>query len=175
MAKSKKETIQLAMIILFYIGYVTYIYLKPDNISSTTLTEIKGLLLEEPFYEEPNGDNVPNINFELIGDSRKFKIESCGLKEIDFETMMGLEPRDSVIFKIKKRENLNIRERINSKIEVFEIRNSSARLLTLENLNNCEKSTWKELLLVTVLMIFGLAITIGERIFNKPLTKDKKT
>jgi len=174
MTKSKKENIQISVIILFYIGYVTYIYLKPDNISPTTLSELSGLLLAEPKYEEPNGDNVPNINFQLIGDARKFKIESCGLKEIDFENMMNLESRDSVIFKIKSQEHLNIRERINSRIEVFELKTSSVdKLLLLDNYNNCEKSVWKELLLVTILMVIGLAFTIGERIFNKPLTKDK--
>lgn len=170
MTKAGKETIQLTLIILFYIGCVTYVYLKPDNISNDTLTEIKGLLLEKPKYVKPNGDNVPNINFQLIGDSRNFKITSCGLKEIEFEKMMELESRDSVIFKIKELEHRTIEERISSRNEVFELKTNYVNtILSLYDYNNCEKSVWKELFLVTVLMIVGLVFTLVERGNNKSL------
>lgn len=88
---NKKGTIQLLIITLLFIGYVAYIYLKPDNISPAVFTELNGLLLEKPKYKESNGENVPNIKFRLIGDFRNFKIESCGLKEIDFDLMMNLK------------------------------------------------------------------------------------
>ncbi|MEO1054978.1 MAG: hypothetical protein AAFX87_30370 [Bacteroidota bacterium] len=175
MSKFKKEVIFLSIVILIYIGYTTYIYLRPKNISPNSLIEISGLLLEQPGYEETNGDNASNISFQLIGDTRKFKIESCGVKAIDLEVMTNLKSRDSVTFKVKEKHHRNLRESINSRIEVFELRISSTEtILSLDNYNKCEKSVWKEIFLVTVLLVLALVFTFIDRIFHKPVPRNNK-
>ncbi|MCV9933091.1 hypothetical protein OIU80_12430 [Flavobacterium sp. LS1R47] len=167
MRKQKKEWI--TFIILINIIYAIYICFNSNKINAKDLVEIKAQFLEKPTYSESTGDNIPEISFKVIEDSYSYYIKGCGLENlslIDKKDILNSVAYDSVIFKVKKQNSFY--EKLRNEKEVFEFKKNQNGLnfMTLKGHNSCEKSAWKEIALITVLLIialvFGLIATKKE-------------
>jgi hypothetical protein len=163
MRKQKKERITSLIIIIIYIIYIIYICFNPNKINAEDLVEIKAQFREKPTYSEPTGDNTPQISFKIIEESYSCYLEGCSLKNLsltDQKDILNSVPYDSVIFKVKKQNSFY--ERLRNEKEVFELRKSQDGLnfITLQEHNSCEKSVWKELALVTIILILALVFEL---------------
>jgi hypothetical protein len=163
MKKNKKATFLWIFIVVFYSGYSYFIFTKPSLIESKNLIEIKAELAELPIYYESTGDNVPSLDFKIVGIPTNFKIKSCGLKNLNLSQFKHMKFRDSISFLTNKESTLY--EEITNEKEAFSfvIRENDSELLKLSDYNICEKSVWKEFFLLTLLMIITLIFSIVQK------------
>ncbi|REG99672.1 hypothetical protein C8P67_104302 [Flavobacterium aquicola] len=147
-------------ILLFYLGYTCFIFSKPNLIDSENLIEIKAELAGLPIYYKSTGDNVPSLDFKIVGTPTNFTIKTCGLQNLNLSRFENMKFRDSISFLTNKESTLY--EKITNEKEVFSfaIRKNNSELLKLSDYNICKKSVWKEFFLLTLLMIITLIFSI---------------
>lgn len=137
-----------------------YLYISPEKIDREQLERVYGRLVAKPEHHEPNGDNVPSITFSTIGSRRGFSIEDCTLKSIDKSILLDLNKNDFIMFTILKEESKSIREQINSRLEVYDIKLANNRaLVDIKMINQCETKDWRRLAMVVGL--YAIVIIIG--------------
>lgn len=160
MKKNSKATFSWIFMILFYLGYTYFIFAKPNIIESKDLIEIKAELAELPIYYESTGDNVPSLDFKIVGTPTNFTIQPCGLQNLNLSQFENMKFRDSISFLTNKESTLY--EKIVDEKEVFSFvfRENNSELLKLSDYNICEKSVWKEFFILTFLMIASLIFSL---------------
>ncbi|PXY38744.1 hypothetical protein DMB65_21255 [Flavobacterium cheongpyeongense] len=160
MKKNNKATFSWIFMVLFYLGYTYFIFAKPNIIESKDLIEIKAELAELPIYYESTADNVPSLDFKIVGTPTNFTIKSCGLQNLNLSQFENMKFRDSISFLTNKESTLY--EKIINEKEAFSFvfRENNSELLKLSDYNICEKSVWKEFFLLTLLMITALIFSI---------------
>jgi hypothetical protein len=160
MKKNKKTTFLWIFMVVFYLGYTYFIFTKPNLIESKNLIEIKAELAQRPVYYESTGDNVPSLDFKIVGSPTNFTLKSCGLQNLNLRQFENMKFRDSISFLTNKESTLY--EKIVNEKEAFSFvfRENNSELLKLSNYNICEKSVWKEFFLLTILMIITLIFSI---------------
>ncbi|MCD0468741.1 hypothetical protein [Flavobacterium sp. JAS] len=102
MKKNNKATFSWIFMVLFYLGYTYFIFAKPNIIESKDLIEIKAKLAEPPIYYESTGDNVPSLDFKIVGTPINFTIKSCGLQNLNLSQFENMKFRDSISFLTNK-------------------------------------------------------------------------
>ncbi len=161
MRKIKKATFVEISIVLFYLFYTYYIFTNPDLIERKNLIEIKAELSELPIYYKSTGDNVPSLDFKIVGTTTNFTIKSCGLQNLNLSQFKNMKFRDSISFLTNKESTLF--EKITNEKEVYSFifRENNSELLNMNDYNICEKSVWKEFFLITLLMIIALKVSVN--------------
>jgi len=91
-------------IILFRI-YIFH-FTKPNIIESKDLIEIKAELAELAIYYESTGENVPSVDFKIVGTPTNFTIKSCGLRNLNLSQFDNMKFRDSISFLTNKESTL---------------------------------------------------------------------
>jgi hypothetical protein len=140
-----------------------YLYHNPGTIDRSEISEIRGILLESP-YETSHGGDMPRkfLVLRLRGLSNEFYINNCSYSQVHLEKVLSLVQGDSVALGVV--ENIVTKGKINI-YELHSIRLGS--LLHLEDYNSCNRTRWKPILRLAMIITVILIIKLGVNIWDK--------
>lgn len=151
------------LLLICFIG-AFYLYHNPSVTGENELRTVEGRLFKTPQYED-RGENPNYISIQLIEDKRKYHVGGCGLRVVDREALYSLNSNDRINLVV---ENENYTKKIsffNKNVNVLEIRlPDDSELLTLSQVNNCEKVEWKRVLwlspFVGIVLVFSIVAAV---------------
>lgn len=173
--KNKKLTTETFVILIFFIASTLYLYFFAPVANEKELIEIKGTLSNKPRYGKGNDDGGDEfVNFKLRENGKVYGVTGCGFKMLDFDNAINLNKGDSVIIKINGASIFNFYNKffITEVQELYS--NKNGLLLSIKDVNNCIKNSWKRVLLIGLTFVVIVAITSVRRIINNTNNYGKK-
>jgi hypothetical protein len=153
-------------IALIFTLYALYRYFTPEHQKSDNLIAIIGRLNQKPKYEE-NGENPDYVSIKLANDPAKYEINGCGLTMVDNSALYRLVAGDSIVLVVDKSDYGNRTGFINASVTVLELKQPKYRpLLTIANLNECHRFSWKKFASLTLCLIAIGVMLMANRIWK---------
>lgn len=152
-----KDILTYVGLILIAITASFYGLYRPNTISQSDTQSLVVVIDSKPDYDEPNGDNVPNISFKSVGYSSVFDISHCALSLININDILSLNVGDSLSVTVDKQDLLEAR----SSITVCGVDiNDKGTNFNLDDYNSCEKYSWRKIYYLGTLFTVVLILTI---------------
>ena len=146
------------------VSYYSYNYPTIRNYDNTFL--VKGVLIKSPEYKDM-GENPNLISIYLKDYKKHFNISGCGLSAVNKTMLLGMQTNEKIWLLVDKDDLKKAKSFMDKTVYVLEVEiPGKSKILTIDQINHCERKSWKVTLWLSSIIGIGLLIFLIKRIIT---------
>lgn len=150
------------LLLCLVVSWYPYHFPTIQNYDNTFL--VKGELLSSPEYKDM-GENPNLISIYLKDYKKHFNISGCGLSAVDKDVLLDMQPNEKIWLLVDKDDLKKAKSFMDNTVYVLEVEiPNRSKLLTIAQINLCERKSWKTTFYLSLIIGFGLLIYLINRI-----------